>query len=105
MGLADELAKLDELRSRGALSDAEFQRAKARLLDGPPPPPDIPAMEAINRWRRSRSDRWIGGVCGGLAVITGVESWIWRLILFALALFGGTGLLLYILLWIFVPNE
>ena len=37
--------------------------------------------------------------------ITGVESWIWRLILFALALFGGTGVLLYILLWIFVPHE
>ena len=105
MGLADELARLDELRSRGVLSDAEFQRAKARLLDGPAPPPDIPAVDAINRWRRSRSDRWIGGVCGGLAVITGVESWIWRLILFALALFGGTGVLLYILLWIFVPNE
>ena len=62
-------------------------------------------MAAISRWRRSRSDRWIGGVCGGLAVITGVESWIWRLILFTLALFGGTGVLLYLLLWIFVPNE
>ena len=105
MGLADELARLDELRSRGALSDDEFVRAKSRLLDSPPPPPDIPAMAAINRWRRSRSDRWIGGVCGGLAVITGVESWIWRLILFALALFGGTGVLIYVLLWIFVPNE
>ena len=105
MGLADELARLDELRSRGALSDHEFVRAKSRLLDSPPPPPDIPAMAAINRWRRSRSDRWIGGVCGGLAVITGVESWIWRLILFALALFGGTGVLIYVLLWIFVPNE
>ena len=80
MGLADELARLDDLRSRGALSEEEFQRAKARLLDGPPPPPDIPAVAAINRLRRSRSDRWLGGVCGGIATISGVESWIWRLI-------------------------
>jgi len=105
MGLADELTRLEELRGRGALTEEEFQRAKARLLDGPPPAPDIPAVAAINRWRRSRSDRWIGGVCGGLAVVTGIESWIWRLILIALALFGGTGVLLYLLLWIFVPNE
>lgn len=30
---ADELAKLSELREKGAISDAEFERAKARLLD------------------------------------------------------------------------
>ncbi|MDO8376161.1 MAG: PspC domain-containing protein [Aquabacterium sp.] len=105
MGLADELARLDELRGRGALTEDEFQRAKARLLAGPPAAPDIPAMAAINRLRRSRSDRWIGGVCGGVAVITGIDSWIWRLILATLALFGGTGVVLYLLLWLFVPNE
>jgi phage shock protein C len=104
MGLADELTRLEELHARGALSAEEFARAKARLLDGPDAT-DIPAVDAINRLRRSRSDRWLGGVCGGIAVMTGVESWIWRLILVALALFGGTGLLLYILLWIFVPSE
>jgi len=105
MGLVDELARLDDLHSRGALGDDEFQRAKARLLDPQPAASDIPAVAAVNRLRRSRSDRWIGGVCGGIAVVTGVESWIWRLILAVLALFGGTGVLLYILLWIFVPDE
>lgn len=35
MSLADELAKLDDLHSRGALSDAEFQQAKQRLMDDP----------------------------------------------------------------------
>jgi len=101
MSLADELAKLDELRQRGAISDDEFARAKARLLGGS----EIPAVDAVNRLRRSRDDRWIGGVCGGIAKITDIESWIWRLVLFALALFGGTGVLLYVLLWIFVPEE
>jgi phage shock protein PspC (stress-responsive transcriptional regulator) len=105
MGLADELMRLDELRSRGALSEEEFARAKARLLNAPAPASEIPAVDAVNRLRRSRGDRWIGGVCGGIAVVTGVESWIWRLILALLALFGGTGVLLYILLWIFVPEE
>jgi len=101
MGLADEITRLQALRDSGVLSDEEFQRAKARVLDGGA----APAVGDINRLRRSRSDRWIGGVCGGIAVLTGVESWIWRLLLAVLALFGGTGVLIYILLWIFVPNE
>ena len=105
MGLADELARLDELRTRGALSDDEYQRAKARLLDAPAPGAQVPAFAAVNRLRRSRSDRWIGGVCGGLAKLTGVESWVFRLLFVIAVLFGGTGVLLYILLWIFVPEE
>jgi phage shock protein PspC (stress-responsive transcriptional regulator) len=104
MSIADEIAKLDELRTRGAISDAEFERAKARLLDTGPAVPG-PSMVAINNLRRSASDSWIGGVCGGIARSTGVESSIWRLIFVVLMLFGGTGLLLYILLWIFVPAE
>jgi phage shock protein C len=103
MSLADELAKLDELRTRGVLSVEEFERAKARLLQGDPTPP--PAVQAINKLRRSTTDRWIGGVCGGLARATGAESWVWRLIFALLALIGGTGVLLYILLWVLVPIE
>jgi phage shock protein PspC (stress-responsive transcriptional regulator) len=103
MTIADELAKLDDLRTRGVLSQEEFERAKARLLEGGPQP--APAMDAINSLRRSITDSWVGGVCGGIARATGVESWIWRLIFVVLFLFGGTGLLLYILLWIFVPSE
>ncbi len=104
MSLADELAKLDELRQRGALSEAEFERAKARLLDGPASPPPQ-AMQAVNNLRRSATDKWLGGVCGGLARATGMESWAWRLIFAVLFLFGGTGVIVYLLLWIFVPSE
>ncbi len=106
MSLADELHKLDALRERGVLSQAEFDQAKRRLLDGTAAQA-MPgtATEMVNRLRRSRSDRWIGGVCGGLAASTGVEAWAWRLILTVLFLFGGAGGLLYILLWIFVPLE
>ncbi|MDE1947426.1 MAG: PspC domain-containing protein [Burkholderiales bacterium] len=104
MSLADDLARLDEMRSSGALSDDEFARAKSRLLDAPGVHSEIPAVEAVNRLRRSRDERWIGGVCGGIAQASGVESWVWRLVFTVLALFGGTGVLLYVLLWIFVPE-
>ena len=107
MALSDELAKLQELQQRGALTDDEFARAKARLLGAPGPTAGdaSPGLAAVNAFRRSRSDRWIGGVCGGLAQITGVESWVWRLLAAVLLLFGGAGLLVYVLLWIFVPEE
>jgi phage shock protein C len=102
MTLAAELERLEQLRTRGTLSDEEFARAKARLLD---PEPLAEATDAVKRFRRSRGDRWIGGVCGGLATLTGIEAWIWRLMAAVLLVFGGTGALIYILLWIFVPEQ
>ena len=105
MSIADDLAKLDELRARGALSDDEFQRAKQRLIDGGGAAASAPGLAAVNGFRRSLSDKWLGGVCGGLARVTGLESWAWRLIFAVLFLWGGAGLLVYLLLWIFVPAE
>jgi phage shock protein PspC (stress-responsive transcriptional regulator) len=107
MNLADEIERLAALRERGLLSEDEFQRAKTLLLAGEAgfAPGTAPAAAAINGLRRSRSDRWIAGVCAGVAKALGVESWLLRLIVVLLALFGGTGLFLYLLLWLFVPNE
>ena len=109
MALADELIRLEQLHARGALTTEEFARAKARVLEsglaGGGGAGQSPAVQAINRLRRSRTDRWFGGVCGGRAAGTGIDSWAWRLIMVVLALFGGAGVLLYILLWIFVPSE
>ncbi len=62
-------------------------------------------MAALNALRRSIADRWIAGVRGGLAQATGADAWIWRLVFAALLLFGGAGLLIYLLFWIFVPSE
>jgi phage shock protein C len=59
----------------------------------------------LRRLTRSQKDRWIGGVCGGLGEHSPVPSWTWRLIFTLLLLIWGTGLLLYILLWIFVPGK
>jgi phage shock protein C len=107
MTLSDELTKLAELHAGGKLTDEEFARAKDRLLKGEQPAvtdPD-PAVTAVNSFRRSRSDRWLGGVCGGIARSTGMESWVWRLLFALLFIFAGAGLLVYLLLWLFVPSD
>jgi len=102
MSTVDELEKLHQLLAKGALTQAEFEQAKARLLASVPGPG---AGLAINRLRLSGTDKWIAGVCGGLARLTGVESWIWRMLFVIGLLFGGFTLFAYVVLWIFVPRE
>lgn len=110
MNDAEELNKLADLHARGVLSDDEFAKAKARVLNGQTAyasgAAPAPSLGAVNGLRRARVDRWLGGVCGGIARSTGLDAWIWRLIftLLFLASFGGI-VLIYILLWIFVPEE
>lgn len=112
MSLADELIKLEQLRERGVLTSEEFDRAKASLISptfastAPVSPVTLPPwVQSLSRLRRHPGDRWIAGVCGGLAAHTGVESWIWRLLMVALVFIGGLGVAIYALLWIFVPAQ
>ena len=109
MNDAEELNKLAELHARGVLSDDEFAKAKARLLGTHAAPGSALAQPAnlggLNGLRRSRADRWIGGVCGGIAAATALDAWVWRLIFTVLFLAFGSGILVYILLWMFVPEE
>jgi phage shock protein C len=103
MSLADELTQLEQLRERGSLSDDEFARAKQRLLQGTPHV--APGFQAVNGYRRAYADRWFGGVCGGLGVTTGIASWVWRIIFAIFLIAGGTGLVVYLIIWIFAPLE
>jgi phage shock protein C len=107
MNIADEIKRLHELHQSGALTDAEFELAKRRLLGSGPAQPGSGAdlVDQLNRLRRSKSDRWLGGVCGGLARATGLESWIWRLLFVLFTLSVGIGLVAYLLAWIFIPEE
>lgn len=100
---ADELDRLAALHSSGKLSDDEYARAKARVLGDGGAALSIPP--AVNGLRRSRNERWFGGVCGGLSRSTSLEPWAWRLLFVAAAFVGGCGVLAYLLLWIFVPLE
>jgi len=75
----------------------------ARQPNGAP----MPAVPAHNRKRlmRSSTDKKLGGVCAGLADYLDLDVTLVR-VLWALAVFcGGTGLLLYAVLWIVLPVE
>lgn len=63
------------------------------------------AQAAIKCLRRSRSNRVIGGVCGGLAAYFGIDVAVVRLLMFLLIFFGGISLWVYIILWIVIPSE
>jgi phage shock protein PspC (stress-responsive transcriptional regulator) len=97
--MIDALERLAALHARGALTDQEFARAKAQLL----------AMDAFHPTsrglRRAGDDRWLGGVCGGIARATQTEAWIWRLLFVLITFFAGLSVLVYLLLWIFIPKE
>ena len=66
----------------------------------PPPPAEPPARTQL---RRSRTDKILGGVNGGLAEYSGIDPLLWRVGFVALAFAGGTGILVYLLLWLLMP--
>lgn len=111
MPLPDELEKLNALHERGALTDEEFATAKKRLLEGGPDEGQRSSARpsetesTLKQLRRSIDDRWIGGVCGGLGELSGIPSWSWRILFVLTTFLHGLGLLMYVLLWIFVPRE
>ncbi|GGU46467.1 MULTISPECIES: PspC domain-containing protein [Lentzea] len=64
------------------------------------------ATSQVKKLRRSRSDKMIAGVCGGVAKMIGVDAAILRIILVAATLLGfGTGAILYVAAWILMPEE
>ena len=66
-----------------------------------PPPPPAPSVRAP--LRRSRTDKILGGVNGGLADYTGIDALLWRVGFVALTLAGGAGVVVYLLLWLLMP--
>ena len=69
----------------------------------PQPAPLPPAPAVRPPLRRSNTDKMAGGVCGGLAEHTGVDSLVWRVGFVGFTLAGGTGVLVYLLLWVLMP--
>ncbi len=61
-------------------------------------------MEA-KRLFRSRTDSVIAGICGGLGRYFDTDPILFRVLFIAAVLFGGSGILVYIVLWIAVPEE
>ena len=59
----------------------------------------------MKRLYRSNSDRKIGGVCGGLAEYMEVDPTLIRLVAVCLVIFGGTGLIAYLIAWVIIPEQ
>lgn len=57
------------------------------------------------RLYRSKTDTLIGGVCGGLGKYFNIDPTLIRLACVLLAVFGGGGVLIYLILWIVIPLE
>jgi phage shock protein C len=80
------------------------RQASAMTYDAPsaapPLPPTAPARPQL---RRSGTQKMAGGVCGGLAEYSGIDALLWRVGFVALTVLGGSGLLIYLLLWVLMP--
>ena len=63
------------------------------------------AMDQTRKLYRSKTDRKLAGVCGGLAQYFGVDATLIRVLFVLLAVLGGSGLLLYVAMWIIIPKE
>lgn len=61
--------------------------------------------QGVKKLLRSRTDRVISGVCGGLAAYFSIDPVITRIVFVLLAFADGIGVVVYILLWVFVPEE
>lgn len=61
-------------------------------------------MNDARRLTRSRTDRMISGVCGGLGAYFGADPVLFRVAFVVLALAGGGGIVLYLLLTLVVPS-
>ena len=62
-------------------------------------------MDSTRKLYRSRSNRQLAGVCGGLAQYFNLDATLIRVLFVVLAVLGGSGLVLYLALWIIVPRE
>ena len=62
-------------------------------------------MTTDKRLERSNDDRWIGGVCGGLAEYTGVDAGLIRLIVALGTILGfGSLIVAYVVAWVIMPK-
>jgi phage shock protein C len=116
MNWAEQLEKLQQLHQQGALTDEEYTTAKARVIRDLGPAPAAQATQAaraaieqsqsaMQQLKRSLTDRWLGGVAGGLSQATNIPTWAWRILFILTAFLHGLGILMYVLMWIFVPLE
>lgn len=57
------------------------------------------------RLQRSESDRFLTGVCGGIAAYTGIDSTLIRVLFAVFTLLGFSGVFVYIVAWLIMPSQ
>jgi phage shock protein C len=62
-------------------------------------------MNTAQKIYRARTGKVLGGVCGGLGDYLNIDKVIVRILFVLLAVFGGSGVLVYIILWIAIPEQ
>jgi phage shock protein C len=62
-------------------------------------------MDPTEKLYRSRTNRQVAGVCGGLGTRFNVDATLVRVLFILLGIFGGAGIVLYVAMWIIVPEE
>lgn len=60
--------------------------------------------DVLRRLTKSRTDIWVGGVCGGLGEHTPLPAWVWRVAFLFFLFCYGIGGPLYLCLWICLPQ-
>jgi phage shock protein C len=58
------------------------------------------------RLTRSPDDRWIAGICGGLAEYTGLDATLIRVVLLVATILGaGSLIVIYLVCWLLIPPD
>lgn len=61
--------------------------------------------DEVKQLYRSKDDRWLAGVCGGLGKYFNIDPTIVRVLFILFAAAVGGGILIYLILWIVIPEE
>jgi phage shock protein C len=64
-----------------------------------------PSSKETKRLYRTREGRVVAGVCAGIAAYFGIDPTLVRLVFALFTIFGGAGVLLYLVAWIVIPEE
>ena len=69
-----------------------------------PPSETLEDETSVKKMYRDKDNRVIGGVASGLAAFWGIDSTVVRVLFIGMTIFGGLGLLVYIIMWIALPE-
>lgn len=85
--------------------DGDMNETTHDPVTNPGTNPNPGPHQDLDRLRRSTTDRYVAGVAGGLGRHFGIDPTVIRVLLVVLTFFGGAGVLIYAVCWLFVPED